>query len=81
MKSVRLCSGIVLLAALLSAVSAQEVQHILVDNIQPALDPIQDSLIPGYTLDDPDKKPVEPPIWSLCANPSKHLLIPLFSPF
>lgn len=76
MKPVRLCSGVVFLAAILSAVSAQEAQHVLVDNIHPGLDP---NIIPDYPIVDLDKEPVEPPIWSLCGNPSEHLLIPFSS--
>jgi hypothetical protein len=69
--------GIVLLLAALSAVaSADPDQHPLVEDTVIIPDVINDDIIPDYVLDDLDKDPVPPPIWRLCGNPSKHLLIP-----
>lgn len=79
MKSVRFYIGIVLvIAALLPAVAAEEAQQPFVDDVAIAIEdlPLEEDIIPDYILDDPDKEPVPPPIWSLCGNPSKHLLIP-----
>jgi hypothetical protein len=72
MKCLRFCIGIVFLTAvLLNAVSAQhETQLPFVDDVVPiAYEP--EEAVPDY---EPDKDP--PPIWTLCGNPSKHLIIP-----
>jgi len=73
--------GIVLVVAALSALaSADPDQHPLVEDTNAIPDAINDDIIPDFILDDLDKDPVPPPIWKLCGNPSKHLLIPYITP-
>jgi hypothetical protein len=80
MKSVRFYIGIVfVIAVLLTAVSAEDTQQPFIDNgVVTIEDPaFVDGVIHDAIVDDQDKEdPVPPPIWSLCGNPSKHLLIP-----
>jgi hypothetical protein len=73
MKTLRL--WLLAAALLLSTVSAQEQQQ------QIAFLPDDDVIpIPEQTVLDlatqSDKDPVPPPIWTLCGDPAKHLLIP-----
>ena len=75
MKAMQLHIGIVLLLVCLLGVSAaQEQQLPFIDDSYPV------SELPEVieTLHDAEDPP--PPIWSLCGNPSKHLLIP-YAPF
>jgi hypothetical protein len=79
MKSLHLYLLVVALIALFSVpASAQEVQHPFVEEPQltPELLPIADD---DVTDSVPKDDPVPPPIWSLCGNPSKHLLIPYYT--
>jgi hypothetical protein len=75
MKSVQFYVGIVfVIAVLLTAVLAEDVQHPLIDD---ATITIEDpAFVDSPIVDDLDKNPIPLPVWSLCGNPSKHLLIP-----
>jgi hypothetical protein len=72
MRSLRLSFGITLIASLLLSATADQIQHPLVEDIQPALEPVSDTALPDDVLEEP----VPPPVWSLCGTPSEHLLIP-----
>jgi hypothetical protein len=78
MKAVRLYVGItVLLGYLLAVVVAQDQQYPLFDPSLPTTPALIPDIIPEQeleTLEDPTE-----PIWSLCGNPSQHLLIPYVS--
>jgi len=81
MKAKSFSWGIVLVVAALSTLaSADPDQHPLVEDTNIIPDVINDDIIPDFVLDDLDKDPVPPPIWKLCGNPSKHLLIPYGRP-
>ena len=71
MKSLRLSIAFVLIASLVISAAAEQIQYPLVEDIGPALEPVADTVIPDVL-----EEPVPPPIWSLCGDPSKHLLIP-----
>lgn len=77
MKSLQLyLSPCLLFLFLLSLARAQQVQHPLINT---ATDPILEDNIPEYVFAGSDEDPAPappPPIWSLCGEPSKHLLIP-----
>lgn len=77
MKAVRLYFGItVLLGCLLAVVVAQGQQYPLFNPSLPTTPALIPDIIPEEleTLEDPTE-----PIWSLCGNPSQHLLIPYVS--
>jgi hypothetical protein len=81
MKAKSFSWGIVLVVAALSALaSADPDQHPLVDDTNTISDVLNDDIIPDLVLDDLDKDPVPPPVWKLCGDPSKHLLIPYAPP-
>jgi hypothetical protein len=74
MKAKSFSWGIVLVVAALSALaSADPDQHPLVEDTNTISDVLNDDIIPDLIL---DKDPVPPPVWKLCGDPSKHLLIP-----
>jgi hypothetical protein len=76
----RLCLVFALLACLFFTIArAEQIQHPLIEEIQPVLEPVVDDTIISDKAQEPE--PVPPPIWSLCGTPSQHLLIPYFPPF
>ena len=80
MKSLRLYFGFALFACLFFGIvkAEQQIQHPLIEEVEPALEPVAD-IVP--ITDDAPEEPVPPPIWTLCGNPSEHLLIPYPSPY
>jgi hypothetical protein len=74
MRATRIYFGLALVASLLSSciVIAEEVQVPFIEDSPLFHDPITDVIPEPDLLDEP----VPPPIWSLCGNPSTHLLIP-----
>ena len=81
MKSLHLyLLAVALIALVFVPSSAEEVQYPFVEDPQlpSELIPNADDDVTDSILDD---DPVPPPIWSLCGNPSKHLLIPYYISF
>ena len=75
MKALRLYFGFALLACLFFTIAgAEQIQLPLVGELEPALE----SVLEPVVADDAQnpEEPLPPPIWTLCGNPSKHLLIP-----
>src|SRR5579871_5864312 len=70
MKYLRVYVGIFIASALfVDIASSQEQIPFIGDDVVPVPD-----LFPDPSL--PTEDPVPPPIWSLCGDPSKHLLVP-----
>jgi hypothetical protein len=78
MKALRLYFGFALLACLFFTIaSAEQIQLPLVVESEPAVEFVPEPVVADDAQD--TEEPLPPPIWTLCGNPSKHLLIPYLS--
>ena len=76
MKSLRLSFGILLVQAFLyKAISAEEEQVPFVGEIGDIQEAVLEEVIPGILPDILSEEPILEPIWSLCGDPSTHLLV------
>jgi len=76
MKALSLSFGILLLQTLLyKVISAEEQRVPFAEEIVDIQEAVLEGLIPGSVPDKQFEEPILEPIWSLCGDPSTHLLV------